>query len=103
LNPCLNILLVPIEKSKRHEDVFLSNTVVMMWAKIMNSKNRKDYAGMARCKGKFPGPGIEKEGKSYCCDKCAKGSKKMLFPFVSIVLISIGLGFLTGSLRHNIF
>ncbi len=25
----------------------------------------------AMCSGKFPGPGIEAEGKLYCCDKCA--------------------------------
>jgi len=25
----------------------------------------------AMCGGKFPGPGMEIEGKLYCCDKCA--------------------------------
>ena len=25
----------------------------------------------AMCKGRFPGLGIEAEGKLYCCDKCA--------------------------------
>jgi hypothetical protein len=55
----------------------------------------------ARCKGKFPGPGIEKEGKTYCCDKCAKGSKKMLFTFIPVLLISIGIGFLTGHLTYS--
>jgi hypothetical protein len=54
-------------------------------------------------KGKFPGPGVEKDGKLYCCDKCLKGSKKMLFEFVSIVLISIGVGFIAGNLAPNNF
>jgi hypothetical protein len=52
----------------------------------------------ARCKGKFPGPGIEKEGKVYCCDKCARGPKKMMFKMAPIIAGIFGLGLLFGSL-----
>jgi hypothetical protein len=48
-----------------------------------------------RCKGKFPGPGIEKEGKLYCCDKCAKGPKIMLAK-LPIMLIMAGAIFMLG-------
>jgi hypothetical protein len=55
----------------------------------------------ARCKGKFPEPGIEKNGKLYCCDKCAKGPKQMMFKVIPAVLGVFGLGFLTGSLSQG--
>lgn len=51
-----------------------------------------------RCKGKFPGPGIEKEGKVYCCDKCAKGPGRMMPIIIPAVLGAFGLGFLAASL-----
>lgn len=52
----------------------------------------------ARCKGKFPGPGIEKEGKVYCCDKCARGPRRMIPKMIPAVLGIFGLGFLAGYL-----
>lgn len=29
----------------------------------------------AMCGGRFPGPGIQREGQVYCCDRCAQGKK----------------------------
>jgi hypothetical protein len=55
----------------------------------------------ARCKGKFPGPGIEKNGKVYCCDKCARGAKQMMFKVIPAVLRVFGLGFLIGYLTQG--
>lgn len=38
----------------------------------MNSmETTESMHSCAMCGGKFPGPGIEAEGKLYCCDKCA--------------------------------
>jgi hypothetical protein len=54
----------------------------------------------ARCKGKFPGPGIEKNGKVYCCDKCAKGPQRMIVKFIPAVLGVFALGFFTGYLTR---
>lgn len=33
-----------------------------------------------RCGGRFPGPGVPQNGRTYCCDKCAvgPGAKNML-------------------------
>lgn len=55
----------------------------------------------ARCKGKFPGPGIEKERKIYCCDKCARGEKKMMLKVIPAALGVFGLGFFVGSLKQT--
>lgn len=50
----------------------------------------------ARCKGKFPGPGIEKEGKVFCCDKCVRGFRGMAPKVIPAVLGVFGLGFFAG-------
>lgn len=55
----------------------------------------------ARCKGKFPGQDIEKDEKLYCCDKCAKGPRKMVFKVVPAVLGVFGLGFLAGAVSQG--
>lgn len=41
---------------------------------------------------------VEKEGKQYCCNKCAAGSKNMLFMFIPLIMISISVGFLARNL-----
>lgn len=50
----------------------------------------------ARCGGKFPHPGMEKNGKLYCCDKCAEGPKGMIPKMLPMILGLLGLGFLVG-------
>lgn len=56
----------------------------------------------ARCKGRFPGPGIEKDEEIYCCDKCAKGPRRMIPKVIPAVLAIFGLGYLTGSLVQEV-
>lgn len=52
----------------------------------------------ARCRGRFPGPGVERDGKLYCCDKCAAGPnpKMMLFRMAPMALMVLGAGALAG-------
>jgi hypothetical protein len=50
----------------------------------------------ARCEGKFPGPGIEKDEKVYCCDRCAKGPGKMMFKAIPAVPGLLDLDLLPG-------
>ncbi|WP_300441903.1 hypothetical protein [Christiangramia sp.] len=57
---------------------------------------KKSMKTCARCKGKFPGPGIKKNEKVYCCDKCARGRKKMMFKVIPAALGIFGSGFLIG-------
>jgi hypothetical protein len=64
-----------------------------------------------RCGGLFPGPGVEQQGKVYCCDMCTQGPKMMArmpmktmarMPMMRFILAGIGLvglvGFLLGLL-----
>ncbi|MBT9568243.1 MAG: hypothetical protein IV085_08080 [Thiobacillus sp.] len=51
------------------------------------------------CGGKFPGPGIEEEGKLYCCDRCADfGQHKthMLAAMAPKVAGVLALGLVAG-------
>ena len=53
----------------------------------------------AMCGGRFPGPGVEREGKFYCCDRCAHPSRmkaKMLLEFGGPLLGGLAGGFLLG-------
>ena len=54
----------------------------------------------ARCGGRFPGPGVERNSKTYCCDRCAAGPKRMLPRMIlhvaPIALGLIGVGILIG-------
>ncbi len=62
----------------------------------------------ARCGGRFPGPGVEKDGKVYCCDKCAAGPAQMVPPMalrmLPIAALLVGVGVLIGrySARHGV-
>lgn len=50
----------------------------------------------ARCGGHFPAPGVEREGKVYCCDKCARGPLGMKAGMVAMPLLILGAGGLAG-------
>ena len=53
----------------------------------------------AMCGGRFPGPGIEKEGNAYCCDKCADYHLHKLHMAAAMapkVLGILGIGALIG-------
>lgn len=56
----------------------------------------------ARCGGHFPGPGVERDGKIYCCDMCAAGPKqmwpRMALRMLPIAAVLLGVGVLIG--RH---
>ena len=54
----------------------------------------------ARCGGVFPGPGINKEGKSYCCGQCAQGPMgklpRMMSRMLPVALLVMGAGIIIG-------
>ncbi len=55
----------------------------------------------AMCGGRFPGPGIESEGKVYCCDKCAdyhQHKSHMAAAMAPKVLGVMGIGAILGYL-----
>jgi hypothetical protein len=47
-----------------------------------------------RCGGHFPGPGVQHDGKVYCCDKCAAGPKQML-PQMLLRMLPMAAFFMT--------
>lgn len=50
-----------------------------------------------RCGGRFPGPGISRNGRVYCCDLCAAGpGKKMMVRMLPAAAGLLGLGLLLG-------
>lgn len=51
----------------------------------------------ARCGGRFPGPGVERDGKLHCCDMCAEGPKRMMPRILPIAALLIGAGALLGA------
>lgn len=54
----------------------------------------------SRCGGRFPGPGVERQGQIYCCDKCAQGPRRMLprmmLRLLPIIVLLVGSGTLIG-------
>lgn len=60
----------------------------------------------SRCGGRFPSPGIHRNGQIYCCDKCAEGPDKkmmarMLIPAVGLVLFGSALGWSIARIRYS--
>lgn len=62
----------------------------------------------ARCGGRFPRPGITKDGKVYCCDKCAAGPMAMMprmaLRMLPVAALLVGIGAILGryATRHPI-
>lgn len=56
----------------------------------------------ARCGGRFPGPGVERGGKVYCCDKCAEGPNRASIRKLAMALLPVGSGFVIDRflIRH---
>lgn len=53
----------------------------------------------AMCGGQFPGPGVEREGRFYCCDRCARGKRMkamMLLEFGGTLIGGFIGGFIVG-------
>ena len=62
----------------------------------------------ARCRGRFPGPGVEREGRVYRCDLCAAGlrgmARKRMRPMWAVILgvaaglvvLSVAAGYVAG-------
>lgn len=61
----------------------------------------------AMCAGQFPGPGIQNQGKVYCCDKCADYHQHKLHMLVAMApklaaVLGVGaiIGYLVGRRRN---
>lgn len=50
----------------------------------------------ARCGGRFPGPGVERNGHLYCCDKCAAGAGTMMLRMLAMASAFVGIGAAPG-------
>jgi GH15 family glucan-1,4-alpha-glucosidase len=50
----------------------------------------------ARCGGRFPAPGVERNGRVYCCDKCADGAGRMPLRMLVGAGVCFGLGAALG-------
>lgn len=51
----------------------------------------------ARCGGRFPAPGVGREGRVYCCDNCAIGpSPKMMARMLPTVIALLGASAAAG-------
>ena len=53
----------------------------------------------AMCAGQFPGPGIQNQGKVYCCDKCAdyhQHKLHMLAAMAPKLVAVLGVGAIIG-------
>ncbi len=64
----------------------------------------------AMCRGRFPGPGIENEGKLYCCDKCADYHRHKLHMAAAMAPKLLGIlgvgavaGYFLGRSRRKLF
>ncbi len=64
----------------------------------------------AMCSGRFPGPGIENEGKLYCCDKCADYHQHKFHMVAAMAPKMIGIlgvgaivGYIIGRNRSKLF
>lgn len=65
----------------------------------------KEMQKCAMCGGRFPGPGIESEGKSYCCDRCANFQQhkfKMIAAMAPKLAGVLGIAAIFGYIiKHN--
>ena len=50
----------------------------------------------ARCGGRFPGPGVERNAHVYCCDKCAAGAGPMMLRMLAMASTFVGIGAALG-------
>jgi hypothetical protein len=58
-----------------------------------------------RCKGRFPGPGVRFNKRTYCCDNCAKGPGvknmiRMLVPATGLAICSAVVGWYAARIRR---
>lgn len=44
---------------------------------LRSERSELDGSGCAYCGGRFPAPGVQRDGRVYCCDKCADGAGRM--------------------------